>query len=90
MKKTFLLLSMLCFGALATAQTTLFHTGDESGYPYRIPAIAKAKNGDLIALTDRRPCGNDIGYGRVDILAYMVGGRKRACGHRTRSYYRLW
>lgn len=68
MKKTFLLLSMLCLGALATAQTTLFHTGDESGYPYRIPAIAKAKNGDLIALTDRRPCGNDIGYGRVDIL----------------------
>ncbi len=49
-------------------QTTLFQTGDASGYPYRIPAIAKAKNGQLIALTDRRPCGGDIGYGRVDIL----------------------
>lgn len=52
----------------STAQTVLFHTGDYTGYPYRIPAIATAKNGDLIALSDIRPCGNDIGYGRVDIL----------------------
>lgn len=49
--------------------TWLFHTGDDSHYPYRIPAIACAKNGDLIALSDRRPCGSDIGYGRVDILS---------------------
>ncbi len=48
--------------------TWLFHTGDSTNYPYRIPAIACAKNGDLIALSDRRPCGSDIGYGRVDIL----------------------
>lgn len=61
-----LLLSFGFFPALA--QTVLFHTGDESGFPYRIPAIACAPNGDLIALSDRRPCGNDIGYGRVDIL----------------------
>lgn len=46
----------------------LFHTGDYTGVPYRIPAICTAKNGDLIALSDIRPCGNDIGYGRVDIL----------------------
>ena len=48
--------------------TWLFHTGDSCNCPYRIPAIACAKNGDLIALSDRRPCGSDIGYGRVDIL----------------------
>lgn len=51
-----------------SAQTVLFHTGDYTGYPYRIPAITTARNGDLIALSDIRPCGNDIGYGRVDIL----------------------
>lgn len=28
---------------IASAQTCLFHTGDSTGYPYRIPAIAKAK-----------------------------------------------
>lgn len=40
----------------------------EHGRPYRIPAIAKTINGDLIALSDDRFCGNDIGYGRVDIV----------------------
>lgn len=61
--------AMLLLAASAMAQSqTLFHTGDESGFPYRIPAIARAANGDLIALSDRRPCGGDIGYGRVDIL----------------------
>ena len=58
-------------GLLATttvAQTRLFQTGDASGFPYRIPAIATVSNGQLIALSDRRPCGADIGYGRVDIL----------------------
>ncbi len=64
------LVMLLCLTA-ATAQNyheTLFHTGDATGYPYRIPAITTAKNGDVIALTDLRPCGSDIGYGRVDIL----------------------
>lgn len=68
MKKTLLSLFLLVTPLCAAAQTVLFHTGDESGFPYRIPAIAKAKNGNLIALTDRRPCGSDIGYGRVDIF----------------------
>lgn len=68
MNKTILSLALLLCSGVASAQQTLFHTGDASGFPYRIPAIAKAKNGDLIALTDRRPCGGDIGFGRVDIL----------------------
>lgn len=50
------------------AQTTLFATGDSTGCPYRIPALAKAPNGDLLAFSDWRPCGRDIGFGRVDIL----------------------
>lgn len=68
MKRFFILTLSLAAGLMATAQTVLFHTGDSTGHPYRIPAIATAKNGDVIALSDWRPCGNDIGYGRVDIL----------------------
>lgn len=39
--------------------------------PYRIPAIAATQAGHLLALTDYRPCGADIGYGRVD-LRYRI------------------
>ena len=63
------LLTLLLCTFASQAQTVLFHTGDSTGYPYRIPAIATAKNGDIIALSDLRPCGSDIGYGRVDILS---------------------
>lgn len=49
------------------AQTVLFETGDSTGFPYRIPALAAARDGQLVALCDWRPCGADIGYGRVDI-----------------------
>ena len=45
----------------------LFKTPDANGKPYRIPAIATALNGDVIAISDNRPCGSDIGYGEVDI-----------------------
>lgn len=45
----------------------LFYSTDH-GRPYRIPAIAKNINGELIALSDDRYCGSDIGNGRVDIV----------------------
>lgn len=48
-------------------QQNLFITNAESARPYRIPAIAAAPNGDVFAISDYRPCGNDIGYGEVDI-----------------------
>ncbi|RKV75887.1 MAG: exo-alpha-sialidase [Alloprevotella sp.] len=35
--------------------------------PYRIPAIAVTRKGTLIAVSDYRPCGADIGFGRVDL-----------------------
>lgn len=35
--------------------------------PFRIPAIAKTKSGRLLAFSDYRPNGNDIGFGEVDI-----------------------
>ena len=40
-----------------------------SSIPYRIPALAQAKNGDLIALSDYRQGKSDIGFGAVDIHA---------------------
>ena len=45
----------------------LYFTPDAKNKPYRIPAIATAKNGDIFAISDNRPCGMDIGYGEVDM-----------------------
>ena len=45
---------------------------NKGGTPYRIPAIAMASNGDLIAVADYRHSGADIGVvnnGRIDLLA---------------------
>ncbi len=38
------------------------YDGDERDIPYRIPSIARAKNGDLIAIYDLRYNEADIGY----------------------------
>ena len=51
----------------ANDERTLFYS-PRDGHPYRIPAIATAPNGDIFAICDYRPCGNDIGYGEVDIV----------------------
>lgn len=45
-------------------QNLLISTGTPN---YRIPAIAKAYNGDVIAVADYRYTGSDIGYGRLDL-----------------------
>lgn len=66
MKYKALLLSLFCTAASAQ-QVTLFHT-EEGQPPYRIPAITTAKNGDVVAINDWRPCGSDIGYGEVDLM----------------------
>lgn len=39
---------------------------DKSAQWYRIPAIASANNGDLVAIYDYRVCHNDVGFGEVD------------------------
>ena len=51
----------------ANDERTLFYS-PRDGRPYRIPAIATAPNGDIFAICDYRPCGNDIGYGEVDLV----------------------
>ena len=51
----------------ANEERTLYYSLRD-GHPYRIPAIATAPNGDIFAICDYRPCGNDIGYGEVDLV----------------------
>ena len=51
----------------ANDERTLFYS-PRDGHPYRIPAIATAANDDVFAICDYRPCGNDIGYGEVDLV----------------------
>lgn len=54
-------------GQAAEPFTELFVT-NPGDTPYRIPAIARTHDGGLLALSDYRPCGSDIGYGHVDIV----------------------
>ena len=62
-----LLLAASCGVKQNIREHMLFQSGVTDSIPYRIPAIAAMHNGDILALTDYRLCGNDIGYGRVDI-----------------------
>lgn len=50
----------------ANDERTLF--SNRHTYPYRIPAITTAPNGDIFAFSDYRPCRADIGNGDVDIV----------------------
>lgn len=66
-----------CNTQTAATGQVLFQTAASDTIPYRIPAVAAMHNGDILALTDYRLCGNDIGYGRVDIHGRISrnGGR---------------
>ncbi len=46
----------------------LYYSPGPNGKPYRIPAITTTANGYVFAINDYRPCGNDIGYGEVDLV----------------------
>lgn len=47
----------------------VLYNNTNSTIPYRIPALAQAVNGDIIALSDYRICKQDIGYGEVHVNA---------------------
>lgn len=66
-----------CNTQTAATGQVLFQTAASDNIPYRIPAVSVMHNGDILALTDYRLCGNDIGYGRVDIHGRISrnGGR---------------
>ena len=60
----------------------LFYSPDEKGIPYRIPAIVTTANGYVFAINDYRPCGNDIGFGEVDlVMRHSVKGGAEWDGH---------
>ena len=58
----------------------LYRTPGPDGKPYRIPAIATAKNGDILAISDFRPCGRDIGFGEVDVKCRISKDNGRTWG----------
>ena len=60
----------------------LFYSPDENGIPYRIPAIVSTANGYVFAINDYRPCGNDIGFGEVDlVMRHSTGAGDEWDGH---------
>lgn len=85
--RQYLLIGLLACALIASAQTdnrvtpppVALYTAIEQPLfktlpgqtPYRIPAIAMNHRGELIAVSDFRPCGGDIGFGRVD-LRYRI------------------
>lgn len=63
-------------------QVNIFET--KSGVPYRIPAIATAHNGDIIAVADYRHSGADIGMvnnGRIDLRARISKDNGKTWGN---------
>ena len=78
--KNYLVITLLALvGISASASTSslnvagkkqvLFSTAEDGEHPYRIPAIATLINGDILAISDYRPCNKDVGNGEVDIYA---------------------
>ena len=70
-----LLISSVMFGQ----RVRVFETHKDS-IPYRIPALAVCRDGSLIAVSDYRFCGRDIGYGAVDLHWRMSRDNGRTWG----------
>ena len=60
----------------------LYYSPSAEGKPYRIPALATTANGYVFAINDYRPCGNDIGFGEVDlVMRHSVAPGRKWDGH---------
>ena len=62
------------------AAKILFQTEAPDTVPYRIPAFGQLKDGSILALSDYRPCGMDIGFGRVDVHGRISSSDRRQWG----------
>ena len=62
------------------AAEILFQTEAPDTVPYRIPAFGQLKDGSILALSDYRPCGMDIGFGRVDVHGRISSLNRRQWG----------
>lgn len=60
------ILFFFSFTTFSQEKLLLFDTPD-SGVPYRIPSIVKMKDGRILAISDYRRGGDDIGFGPIDI-----------------------
>ncbi len=63
-----------------TQTKVLFQTIAPDSVPYRIPAFGQLPNGSIVALSDYRPCGMDIGFGQVDIHARISSRDRKKWG----------
>lgn len=66
-RSNLLALCLFLCPAVSEAQTEIFTTPTVEAIPYRIPAIATTRGGDLVAVGDYRYCRADIGAGRIDL-----------------------
>ncbi len=62
------ILAATLFSGSVSAQTILFKT-DTLNNCYRIPALLKAKDGSVLAISDFRPCRTDVGGGEISVVA---------------------
>ena len=61
--------AMGAMNLMGQTEEVLFCSDNTKKYPYRIPAITTMNNGEVIAITDYRPGGKDVGNG-VDVDIY--------------------
>ena len=67
-----------------SAKQILAYSNDSTRNVYRIPAIAKNKKGELIAIYDYRLCGFDIGFGEVDEVMRISKNNGRKWSEETK------
>jgi sialidase-1 len=72
---------ILCSWAAAddVTKTRVFHAGEDGYHTYRIPAIVRAKNGDLLAFAEGRKNGA-ADHGDIDIVLKRSGDGGKSWG----------
>jgi len=80
MKKIYLsLLALACYVGSIAQETTVFKSGEDGYASYRIPAIVKNKNGDLMAIAEGR-VEHAGDYGNVDIVCKISKDQGKTWG----------
>ena len=87
--KLLILLLLLPSGAMAQYKPLdgvqiLANSNDSTRDVYRIPAIAKNRKGELVAIYDYRVCGFDIGFGEVDQVMRISKNNGRTWSQETK------
>ena len=72
------------YPGLRSEKQILAYSNDSTRDVYRIPAIAKNKKGELVAIYDYRVCGTDIGFGEVDQVMRISKNNGRKWSEETK------